>query len=82
MFPFTSVECEHNSKRVLSWCAFTDCKSAYCIFKIPHFLENAAFEDENLILTEACYKKGKKEMREKAERGKGTKKTKTNGQRE
>lgn len=25
---------------VLCWYAFTDCKSAYCILKIPHFLEN------------------------------------------
>lgn len=31
MFPFTSAECEHHSKRVLYWGAFTDCKSAYCI---------------------------------------------------
>lgn len=59
VLPFTSVECEHNSKRVLPWSAFTDCKSAYCIFKIPHFLEITAFEDENLILTKAYYKKEK-----------------------
>lgn len=33
VLPFTSVECEHNSKLVLQRLAFIDCKSAYCIFK-------------------------------------------------
>lgn len=51
----STIESEH----VLRGCAFTDCKSAYCIVKILHFLENAAFEDENLSLTEAYYKKKK-----------------------
>lgn len=71
MHPFTSVECQGHSKRFLPyWCAFTDCKSAYCIFKIPHFLENAVFEDENIILTEAYYIKGKKRWERKKKGGK------------
>lgn len=68
---FTSVECQHHSKPFLPyWCAFTDCKSAYCILKIPHFLENAVFEDENIILTEAYYIKGKKRWERKQKGGK------------
>lgn len=71
MPPFTSVECQHHSKPFLPyWCAFTDCKSAYCILKIPHFLENAVFEDENSILTEAYYIKGKKRWERKQKGGK------------
>lgn len=56
------------------WCAFTGAKSAYCIFKIP-FLENAVFEDENIILTEAYYiKRGKRdERKKKGEKNKGNK---------
>lgn len=60
-------------KAVLHWCAFTDCISAYCILKIPHFLENAAFEDENIILTEAHYIKGKKRWERKGKRNEGNK---------
>lgn len=56
---------------VLCWYAFTGCKSAYCIFKIPHFLENVAFEDENLILTEAHYKKDKIKKRDEREKAGG-----------
>jgi hypothetical protein len=56
-FPLTSVELVHNWKSVPCCWAFTDCKSAYCILKIQHILENVAFEDKNLILREAYHKK-------------------------
>lgn len=56
-----------------------DCKSAYCILKIPHFLENAAFEDENIILTGAYYIKGKKDERG-SRKGEGNKENKENDQ--